>query len=108
MDSFVNVWATHGGSIDETVHRRLEPALRIVGASHGYDKNLIKPAVSQDGSFVACGSADRTVMLWNGQNGEILYKLPGHKGTVNQVHFHPSERIILSCSTDKTIIMGEF
>lgn len=37
----------------------------------------------------------------------MLYALPGHKGSVNEVVFHPKEPIIGSCSNDRTLFLGE-
>ena len=37
----------------------------------------------------------------------ILYKLPGHSGSVNEVDFHPTQPIIGSCANDKSIYLGE-
>ncbi|OBZ70281.1 hypothetical protein A0H81_09771 [Grifola frondosa] len=37
----------------------------------------------------------------------VLYKLPGHKGTVTSVDFHPKEPIILTGSKDGTMLLGE-
>ncbi|CAG8815852.1 6621_t:CDS:2, partial [Dentiscutata erythropus] len=64
-------------------------------APHGFEKNLIKPAWSSDGSQIAAGSSDRTVVIWDVSSRRILYKLPGHKGSVNEVDFHPKEPITL-------------
>jgi WD40 repeat protein len=38
---------------------------------------------------------------------EVQYALPGHKGSVNEVVFHPKEPIVGSCSNDRTIFLGE-
>lgn len=48
-----------------------------------------------------------TVAVWDLEKKEIKYKLPGHKGAVNQVDFHPSQSIIASCSMDKTLFLGD-
>lgn len=48
---------------------------------------------SDSGERVAVGGADRTVTVWNVESGQIQYKLPGHKGTVTCVDFHPKEPI---------------
>lgn len=32
-------------------------------------------------------------MIWDFSSRKILYKLPGHKGCVNEVDFHPKEPI---------------
>jgi Prp8 binding protein len=39
---------------------------------------------------------------------KLLYKLPGHMGSVNEVDFHRIEPIIMSVSSDKQIYLGEF
>jgi len=78
---------------------------RLVGAPHGFEKNLLRACWSFDGDFVAVGSGDRSVVVWYGDR--IVYKLPGHKGCVNQVDWHPTEGVIVSCSSDRTLFLGE-
>ena len=86
--------------------------------------------------MVAAGSADRFVYVWDTATRRILYKLPGHLGSVNDVDFHLIEPIggyeynfrerhatshvsistytisflvsVLSASSDKSIYLGEF
>ncbi|XP_074832626.1 U5 small nuclear ribonucleoprotein 40 kDa protein isoform X2 [Carettochelys insculpta] len=70
-------------------------------------KNLLRCSWSPDGSKIAGGSADRFVYVWDTTSRRILYKLPGHAGSVNEVAFHPEEPIILSASSDKRLYMGE-
>ena len=81
----------------------------LTGHRHGNDKNLLRCGWSGDDRLVSCGSADHIVHIWDTQTGEELYALPGHKGTINEVVFHPSsnESIVASCSSDRTIILGE-
>jgi len=79
----------------------------LPGVVHGVDQNLLKCCWSPDGSKVSAGSADRFVTIWDAASRKILYKLPGHTGTVNEVDFHPSEPIIVSVSADKKIYLGE-
>jgi Prp8 binding protein len=88
MDNTLRIWDVKPFS---TVPHRLLSVLG--GAPHGFDKNLIKVSWSPDGSQVASGSGDRTVVIWHVESGRILYKLPGHKGTVNDVAWHPREPI---------------
>ncbi|KAI9305731.1 WD40-repeat-containing domain protein [Cunninghamella echinulata] len=102
-------------SMDNTVQmwdvKPFAPANRgmkvFEGAPHGFEKNLIRPAWSTDGTQIVCGSADRSVVIWEVSTAKILYKLPGHKGSVNEVDWHPKEPIVMSCSTDKSIYLGE-
>ena len=87
------------------------PAYRCLkvfdGAPHGIDQTLMGCAWSNDGSSIAAGSGDRTVVIWDVASQRITYKLPGHKGCVNSVDFHPKEPIIVSGSSDKTLFLGE-
>ena len=39
--------------------------------------------------FVCC----RFVYVWDAVTQRLEYKLPGHLGSVNDVHFHPKEPI---------------
>ena len=90
----------------------------LEGARHGLDKNLIKSAWCSNGELVATGSgsSDCSVTVWQlryspdgmGMQGEIKYKLGGHTGSVTQVDFHPTHpRLIVSCSSDQKVILGE-
>jgi len=40
-------------------------------------------------------------------SAEELYVLPGHNGSVNSVIFHPTENVVASASSDKSIFIGE-
>jgi len=79
----------------------------LQGHSHNFEKNLLKCAWSKDGAMVSAGSADRFVYVWDVAGKKLIYKLPGHLGSVNDVDFHPKEPIILSGSSDKMLFMGE-
>eukprot|EP00013_Stygamoeba_regulata_P024951 CAMPEP_0177665746 /NCGR_PEP_ID=MMETSP0447-20121125/21219_1 /TAXON_ID=0 /ORGANISM="Stygamoeba regulata, Strain BSH-02190019" /LENGTH=360 /DNA_ID=CAMNT_0019171861 /DNA_START=46 /DNA_END=1128 /DNA_ORIENTATION=- len=80
---------------------------RFIGHSHGFDRSLVKGSWSPDGTRVASGSADRLVYVWDVHTQDLQYKLPGHKGCVNEVVFHPDEPIIASGSADKSVFLGE-
>lgn len=56
-------------------------------------QNLLRCSWSPDGSKVAAGSADRFVHVWDTTSRRLLYKLPGHNGSVNEIQFHPKEPI---------------
>jgi len=69
---------------------------------------LIRASWSPKGDKICAGSGDRTVVVWDTQTAKLLYKLPGHKGTVNDVRFSPTEEpIIVSGSTDRNLVLGE-
>ena len=58
-------------------------------------------------SLVAAGSSDRCVHVWNAATAAPAFRLPGHKGTVNAVDFHPSEPVLATGGQDRTIYLGE-
>ena len=101
MDSTLRIWDV----------RPYAPAQRctkvLKGHTHNFEKTLLRCAWSPDGRKVTAGSADRNTFIWEVESGNLLYKLPGHKGSVNECVFHPTEPIIASCSSDKTIYLGE-
>jgi len=74
---------------------------------HDFQMQLLKVAWSPDGTRISSGSADAFVYITDTTARRILYKLPGHAGSVNEVDFHPKEPIIASCSNDKKIFLGE-
>lgn len=80
---------------------------QFMGASHDFEKGLLRCAWSADGAMVTCGSANRFVHVWDYESTRILYKLPGHTGAVNDVAFHPTEPIVASVSNDQTVYIGE-
>jgi Prp8 binding protein len=78
-----------------------------LGAKHGFERTLIRAGWSADMRYVASGSADRYVYIWDAETGNLRYHLPGHTGSVNEVAFHPKEPIVGSCGSDKNIYFGE-
>lgn len=53
----------------------------------------MKCAWSPDNNYITCGSSDRYVYAWEVSSRRIVYKLPGHQGSVNATDFHPKEPI---------------
>jgi Prp8 binding protein len=75
------------------------------GAPHGYEKNLLRPCWSPNDDYIAVGSGDRSVVIFEKNTRNIVYKLPGHKGCVNEVDW--VKNIIVSSSNDRTCFIGE-
>lgn len=79
----------------------------LTGHFHTFEKNLLKCDWSPDGSQVSAGNGNQLACIWDVASGKALSKFSGHNGTVNEVVFHPKERIIGSCSSDKLIYLSE-
>jgi Prp8 binding protein len=101
MDSSLRIWDV----------RPYAPTDRCIktfsGSVHNFEKNLLRSNWAPDGRRVTSGSADRFVYIWDTTSRQIMYKLPGHVGSVNEVDFHPKEPIVGSCSSDKKVFLGE-
>ncbi|CAA91460.1 U5 small nuclear ribonucleoprotein 40 kDa protein [Caenorhabditis elegans] len=102
-------------SMDCTVRqwdiRPFVPGQRSVGVfaghNHNFEKNLLKCSWSPCERFITAGSSDRFLYVWETLSKKIVYKLPGHMGSVNCTDFHPKEPIMLSCGSDKRVFLGE-
>ncbi|EIN07139.1 dynein regulator [Punctularia strigosozonata HHB-11173 SS5] len=66
-----------------------------------------KTTQNKPGAFVASGSRDRTIRLWDAQTGQLLRTLHGHDNWIRGLVFHPSGKFLLSASDDKTIRIWE-
>lgn len=65
-------------------------------------------AMSPDGRYVAAGSLDKSVRIWDTQTGNMVERTEGeqgHKDSVYSVAFHPAGTHLVSGSLDKTIRM---
>lgn len=102
MDSQLRTWDVRAFVAAPTRHCKT-----FIGAKHNAEKGLLKAAWSPDGTMISCGSSDRMVRVFDEYSAEELYLLPGHKGCVNTVIFHPKENVIASGASDKMIYVGE-
>ncbi|KAI4102372.1 MAG: hypothetical protein L6R37_004452 [Teloschistes peruensis] len=103
---------SHDGTARTWDIRPFAPADRQIkaytGAPPGLEKNLVRASWNSKGDRIAAGSGDGTAVVWDAPSGKLLYKLPGHRGTVNDVRFAPGdEPIIVSGSSDRNLILGE-
>ncbi|OCL08724.1 WD repeat-containing protein [Glonium stellatum] len=64
------------------------------GAPVGLEKNLLRASWDPKGQKIAAGSGDQSVVVWDANSGKLLYKLPGHRGAVNDVRFSPKDEPI--------------
>ncbi|KAJ1650402.1 hypothetical protein IWQ61_008789 [Dispira simplex] len=85
----------------DTVAR--QKVLSFMGHSHG--NYVLRPCfVGSDGAYLACGSEDGRVCIWNRRTGKLLESLAGHKKTINTIAWHPSNaRQFATASDDKMI-----
>lgn len=69
------------------------------------DAGVTSVVFSPDGKFLAAGSLDTVVRIWDAETGQLLDKLKGHMDSVYSVAFSPDGRYLVSGSLDKTLKM---
>lgn len=101
-DSQVLLSNSHDSTVRTWDIRPFAPTDRQVrifdGAPTGMEKNLLRASWDPSGQKIAAGSGDRTVVVWEANSGKLLYKLPGHRGAVNDVRFSPKNEPISKLS----------
>lgn len=102
MDNTVRIWDVRPFCTGERCVKV------FTGHQHNFEKNLLHCSWSPDGAMVGAGSSDRNVYVWDTASRKLVYKLPGHLGSVNDVDFHSVEPIVMSVGSDKQIYLGEF
>lgn len=80
-------------------------AWRCIRTLKGHQGWVWAISFSPDGSTLASGSADQSVVLWNMTTGDRLRTLEGHSDLVLSVAFSPQSPLLASSSRDKSIIL---
>lgn len=57
----------------------------------------------KSGKWLLSGSEDGNIIIWRTKDWEMFGTLKGHQGRVNDLDIHPSGRVAISVSTDKTV-----
>lgn len=73
----------------------------------GHSKSVQAVIVSPDNRWVASGSFDNTVKIWEVETGRELRALNGHHGTVRALACSPDGRRLASGGNDKTVRIWE-
>lgn len=55
------------------------------------------------GKWLLSGSDDGKILIWRTKDWELFGTLKGHKASINDLDIHPSGRVAISVSQDKTI-----
>ena len=79
------------------------PSDKAILTYRGHTNEVNTVAWSQQGEYVASGSGDNTVQVWNAVTGDNLYTYRGHTSFVHSVTWAPSGKRIASGSLDKTV-----
>jgi len=67
------------------------------------DGKVYKGKPSVPGVFLASGSRDKTIKIWETATGQCIMTLIGHDNWIRGLQFHPEGKYLLSVSDDKSI-----
>ena len=88
----INIWRNSGDDLQKVIH-----------SISGHEEIISQIKYSPDGKLLVSASWDKTIKLWNADNGELVDTLKGHRDGINSIVFTPDSKILISGSEDKTI-----
>ena len=96
----VVLWSACGGTYTPPSPPPLSsPRLELRGR-YG---DVLSLAFSPTGEWLAAGTSDKIVRLWDISKSEVLRTMAGHSGEITSIAVSPDGRILASGSADKTI-----
>lgn len=86
-------------------------AIREATATNTGDGSAVNSSVSKlsssaaalSGPFLASGSRDKTIKVWDVSTGICLFTLVGHDNWIRGISWHPGGKYLLSASDDKSL-----
>ncbi len=71
---------------------------------HRHSLDISASAVSQDGRHIATGSTDQTIVIWDADTGEPIYRLPGHQRGVHGLDYSKDGKFLVSAGNGSLVV----
>ncbi|BBD60768.1 WD-40 repeat-containing protein [Nostoc sp. HK-01] len=117
LEGLVLAIQTMGENLEKYPHQLLAPVLGSLkeatntpteaNSLRGHEQEVNCLAFSPDGKFIASGSSDSTVCLWNIIDNPTAQFLLGHEQEVNCLAFSPDGKFIVSGSIDGILCLWD-
>ncbi|HZH85896.1 MAG TPA: caspase family protein [Brumimicrobium sp.] len=69
----------------------------------GHSKTVTASDISHNGKYIATGSIDRSIVIWEKKSGKEIRILHHHVKSITALHFSKDDQHILSASNDNTV-----
>lgn len=73
-----------------------------------HDHLVNQCSFSPCGKFIATASSDYSCRIWSFPEMSLKGIIQAHKDDVESIAFHPQQKIIATCSRDKTILISDY
>lgn len=110
LDSNMRLWNYVDGRVIKTYQGHKNEKFSINGSFGSYTADAKRQGDEDSGdkssstwAFVACGSEDGSILLWDVSSKEVMQVIEGHDGVVLGVDASPVDETLVSCGVDKTV-----
>ncbi|KAJ1614335.1 coatomer complex beta [Cryptosporidium canis] len=101
LDRTVRIWGLQPNICSLSNHTVHSPKYSLTGHEGGINCLAYSPSIEKP--YIATGSDDKTVRVWDYQTKQCVRVLSGHSKAVRSVLYHNQLPLIISCSEDGTI-----
>lgn len=99
---FLSLWNSQG--TETRILKRLATDLSPVSTLVGHPKNVLCLAFNAIENFLASGSRDGSIIIWQPENDRQLVRLSGHENSVLCIAISPTCEFFLSGGADKRVV----
>ena len=76
---------------------------RMIQRFRGHTDAVYCATLAPSGRWLASGSYDHSVILWDVTTGQVAREFPGHNGPIFDLDFDPSGQVLATASADQTV-----